>query len=511
METPEKAGLSFERESNPLAEKISPDRTCLLVSFPDERDEVKLPKPLVEAIIAGGVLVSALNDSDKKLGRRELLGGSLLFAALAGLGCNRGQPESTPTPDTPTPLPSPTATLKPDATPTRIPPTPTAVVINLPPVVGGPEPRPTPTPDIQRESLAQKAADYYLKNPLIDVLNNRPFSGVIVSERDTNGNLLISIRTLSGERLEDSVLAGNWGYFALDEKNEVTGIIWAKQETFKDSKGNVGYLGDSTIATKGAGWFGMEQMGYWTKDKKLIATVDPKTGEPVEKISETAPIIKGLVFKAEDKKYYAEKGNPYGLKEGVYAGEKITFNQGKDKGVVLTPEVVQILMKGQNTPEQIAKGEWQIPFPMDPRGKGVENLKIQEYQKVIYYFMIDGLPGETSFVSPLSNCTAYFYSKGIPHMTLMFPRDFDILAKDFNLGFLINQADIAIPSDGSKTIVDFGKRLFSKVSGRVKDTSSRYAQVFIDAASESENVSIALKNILTVENHRVFLLDKTRV
>lgn len=509
MDTPEKADLSFERESNPLAKEISPDRTCLLVSFRDERDEVKLPKPLVEAIIAGGVLVSALNNSDKKIGRRELLGGSLLFAALAGLGCNRGQPESTPTPEAPTDLPSPTATLKkPDATPTRIPPTPTAVVINLPPVAGGPEPRPTPTPDIQRESLAQIAADYYLKNPLIDALNNRPFSGVVVSERDTNGNLLISIRTLSGERLEDSVLAGNWGYFSLNEKNEVTGIVWAKQDTFKDSKGNVGYLGDSAIATKGAGWFGMEQMGYWTKDKKLIATVDPKTGEPVEKISETAPVIKGLVFNNEDKKYYAEKGNPYGLKEGVYAGEKITFNQGKDKGVVLTPEVVSALIKGQNTPEQIAKGEWQIPFPMDPRGKGVEKVIIKELSSA--YFLLDNLTERATFVSCFAEVIGYYYRKD--HVTLKVPAEIQkTLPENAGLGFYFNQAEVFLPIDGKEAHINFGQRLFYKVSGRRNDARANEGQVLITGASLTGNFSLGWKRILKADSSPIFLIDKARV
>ncbi len=506
METPEKANLSFERENNPLAKETNPDRTCLLVSF---RDEVKLPKPLVEAIIAGGVLASfgqALNDPEKKIGRRAFAGG-LLLAAL-GLACNRGVP-ATPTPEA-TPSALPTATLKPKETPTKVPPTPTAVVINLPPVVGGPEPRPTPTPDIQREALAQKAAEYYLKNPLIDTLRNRPLSGVVVSERDASGNLLISIRTLSGETLENSVLAGNWGYFSLDEKNEVTGIVWAKQDTFKDAQGRLGYLGDSTIATKGAGWFGMEQMGYWTKDKKLIATVDPKTGEPKEIMIETAPIIKGLVFKAEDKRYYAEKDNPYGLKEGVYAGEKITFNQGKDRGVVLTPEVVAVLMKGQNTPEQIAKGEWQIPFPMDPRGKGIESAIIKEHKNMGYYFILDNLAEGTTFVSCFADVIGYFYRKD--HVTLRVPAEIlKTLPENAGLGFYFDQAEVLLPIDGKEVTVNFGQRLFSKVSGRTKDAKANYGQVLITGASIAGNFSLGWKQILKAESFPIFLMDKVKV
>ena len=206
----------------------------------------------------------------------------------------------------PTDTSKPALTATPSATPT-VTPLPTAMVWQAPaPTPSGTrEPGVTPTPDVQREDLAQKAADYYLKNPLIDTLNNRPLSGIVVSERDSDGNLLISIRTLSGETLENSVLAGNWGYFSLNEKNEVTGIVWAKQDTFKDSQGRIGYLGDSALATTGAGWFDMEQMGYWTKDKKLIASLDPKTGEAKEIIP--IPEFKGLKLEGFTQKYDPEK------------------------------------------------------------------------------------------------------------------------------------------------------------------------------------------------------------
>ncbi|MCL4382666.1 hypothetical protein M1545_02655, partial [Patescibacteria group bacterium] len=178
-----------------------------------------------------------------------------------------------------------------------------------------------------------------------------------------------------------------------DEKNEVTGIIWAKQETFKDSKGNVGYLGDSTIATKGAGWFGMEQMGYWTKDKKLIATVDPKTGEAKEIIP--IPEFKGLKLEGFTQKYDPEK------KVWTYLdtdGKKIAYwnekgNEGKGR-VELIEGIKEIDFKkhqalftgwaAKEAESAILKaageGEIKLPIPFLPNeGQVLERASLKKY------------------------------------------------------------------------------------------------------------------------------------
>jgi hypothetical protein len=181
-------------------------------------------------------------------------------------------------------------------------PTPTVIAAVEKAPSKGPATEPTPTPDTQREALTEKARQYYEKNPLI--VNGSQLNGILVSERTPEGKILISIRTFTGT-MEVAVLAGQWGYFALDEKNEVTGIVWAKADTFTDSQGKKGYLGDSEIATAGAGFFGAKQVGYWTKDGQLIATLDPKTGEAKE--IAIIPEFKGLTLEGFTQKYDLEK------------------------------------------------------------------------------------------------------------------------------------------------------------------------------------------------------------
>jgi len=222
---------------------------------------------------------------------RIALATATLAGALSG-GCTK--PENSPTPVRPTPdNPNPTPALV-DKTPTPVRPTstptaevktptpeatPTVIAINIPRSIGGPITEATPTPDIQREALTEKAKLYYEKNPLI--VKGSQLNGILVSERTPENKILISVRTFTGT-MENAVLAGNWGYFSANEKSEITGIVWAKQDTFTDSKGTIGYLGDSKIATAGAGFFGAEKVGYWTKDGKMIASLDPQTGNPVE-------------------------------------------------------------------------------------------------------------------------------------------------------------------------------------------------------------------------------------
>ena len=224
---------------------------------------------------------------------RMALATATLAGALNG-GC--AKPDSTQTPVSPTPegfkptptlvnktptpvRPTPTTEVKtPTPEPTKVIPTPTVIAINIP-SARGPITEPTPTPDTLRETLTEKARLYYENNPLI--VKGNQLNGILVSERTPDNKILISVRTFTGTT-EAAVLAGNWGYFSTNDKSEITGIIWAKKDTFTDSQGKIGYLGDSEIATAGAGFFGAKQVGYWTKEGEIIGTVDSSTGNPVE-------------------------------------------------------------------------------------------------------------------------------------------------------------------------------------------------------------------------------------
>jgi hypothetical protein len=214
----------------------------------------------------------------------------MLFALSGGLACNfvgSPTPITRPT-DIPTgTIPNPTVIIYPTSTPEPTPsvtpkpteaiPTPT-VVAHVPPAKGGPIMEATPTPDIRREALTEMARQYYEKNPLM--VSGKQLNSIVVSERTQEGKVLISVRTFAGDT-NTLILAGNWGYFSFNDKLDITGIVWAKVDTYKDSQGRTGYLGDSEIATAGAGFFGAEKVGYYTKDGKMIASLNPATGEPV--------------------------------------------------------------------------------------------------------------------------------------------------------------------------------------------------------------------------------------
>lgn len=92
--------------------------------------------------------------------------------------------------------------------------------------------------------------------------------------------------------------------------------------------------------------------------------------EPTLELSE-APEIEGLKPYLEEGKivYRAEAANPYGLKEGDYAGEIVnyTLNQKSESGVGLTPPVLEVLLKDYQTFEDIREKGEKIPLPFDPR------------------------------------------------------------------------------------------------------------------------------------------------
>lgn len=268
----------INRPSSKVTEEIIRQSSCAAISGPEKPD-------------------SSNPHSTNLRGTRMALATATLAGALSG-GCTK--PENSPTPVRPTPdNPNPTPTLI-DKTPTPVRPTstptvevktptpeatPTVIAINIP-LARGPITEATPTPDTQREALTGKAKLYYEKNPL--TVKGSQLNGILVSERTSADKILISVRTFTGT-METAVLAGNWGYFSANDKSEITGIIWAKQDTFTDSQGKTGYLGDSEIATTGTGFFGVKQVGYWTKDGKMIATLDSKTGEPKPLAPEPSP------------------------------------------------------------------------------------------------------------------------------------------------------------------------------------------------------------------------------
>ncbi|PJE67323.1 hypothetical protein COU95_03070, partial [Candidatus Shapirobacteria bacterium CG10_big_fil_rev_8_21_14_0_10_40_9] len=115
-----------------------------------------------------------------------------------------------------------------------------------------------------------------------------------------------------------------------------------------------------------------EEKGEWRWEKI--------EAEPLLELSE-APKVEGLKAYLEDDKivYRAETANLYGLKEGDYAGEIVsyTLNQKRENGVGLIPPVLEILLKGYQPESPYDVKEEKIPLPFDPRGLefGVGEIK----------------------------------------------------------------------------------------------------------------------------------------
>jgi len=98
---------------------------------------------------------------------------------------------------------------------------------------------------------------------------------------------------------------------------------------------------------------------------------------PTEEIV-NPPEIEGLKVSYEEDKivYRAEAENPYGLKEGDYAGEFVPDVVMKDKkgqerktgGVVLTASAALTILNQQLSQIPEGRGRWLIPLPVDIRG-----------------------------------------------------------------------------------------------------------------------------------------------
>ncbi len=96
---------------------------------------------------------------------------------------------------------------------------------------------------------------------------------------------------------------------------------------------------------------------------------------PTEEIV-NPPEIEGLKVSYEEDKivYRAEAENPYGLKEGDYAGEVVNYivNGQAERGVGLIPAALEILVAPYNNREAVLAGKEKFALPFDPRGMSFE-------------------------------------------------------------------------------------------------------------------------------------------
>jgi|GEM_PF-2031540 len=101
---------------------------------------------------------------------------------------------------------------------------------------------------------------------------------------------------------------------------------------------------------------------------------------PTEEIV-NPPEIEGLKVSYEEDKivYRAEAENPYGLKEGDYAGEVVNYivNGQAERGVGLIPAALEVLVAPYNNPEAIRAGNEKFALPFDPRGMSFEMGEIE--------------------------------------------------------------------------------------------------------------------------------------
>jgi len=241
-----------------------------------------------------------------------------------------------------------------------------------------------------------------------------------------------------------------------------------------------------------------------------------RTKEIYKGVKEYAPAIEGLAYNQEDGKYYTEAGNPYGLEAGIYAGEKIEYNHGKETGVVLIPAVVKVLMEQANTPEAIAAGDWKIPFPLDARGE--ENLVIEEWffdfartGEKWGLWRITSLSPEAVFTSPISQRTMVYLANS-PNFgrALLLDFPFEQIEKDAFLQF-IYPVESRVIKDG--LFVNFGEALIWDIRGELhgpRALSGTTALFFktVSTLSGSQDLDTT-DNILEIGGNRVFLASST--
>lgn len=241
----------------------------------------------------------------------------------------------------------------------------------------------------------------------------------------------------------------------------------------------------------------------------------------VEELSAEAPKVPGLVAGSEGDRvvYRAEAGNPYGMKEGDYAGYLFEFEAANAdrvvprKGIALTTKIREKMVSDVNTTEAIARGEWKMTMPFNPLG---ERIVIYEGKNVanMGYLRLDNISKEIKFRNPLFEQTmGYIYTQqkeGYSLSILSIDIPPSLCSGDKNLTFLFLDADSNLNSIDRKIYP--GEVLFSNIN-QEKLPSSKYAgiqQMRIMISDLSVGADCGLGRFLKTKDDQayVFMLDE---
>jgi len=225
------------------------------------------------------------------------------------------------------------------------------------------------------------------------------------------------------------------------------------------------------------------------------------------------PKIEGLTAKEVDGKivYYAEAGNPYGLKEGELAGRVVDIKiargvkfaeagdaQGEaGTGVVLHEEVVRRLAEAE---------PWKIPFFFDPQGELeiIDSLTPDGRHKNIFF---KDTAAET-FVSPyiLFSLSKYYTHEGFFSVHFFTPIEFNS-DKITNLGITLYYLSGNNLIDNFGKEVNFGETVLTNAKGILPTPPFPPGISFtIEKASHRGPVSLPLEDFLFVGSSPVFMM-----
>lgn len=249
-----------------------------------------------------------------------------------------------------------------------------------------------------------------------------------------------------------------------------------------------------------------------------------------EMTAEKAPKIEGLKAVEENGKivYRAEKGNPYGLKEGEMAGYVIPLETGetvqegimgevkfnKGVGLVLEDRVILNLLSQANSPEAIKQGKWKMVLNFDPRDS---HLRIWETSPngITYSLSLSGISGKVEFVYPFPDRAiawrAFRKDKDFEKVGFWLPKELVAEGGKVSLGFYFLAGDINVKLlDYSEREVEFRELLFTNVGTNVLSVPPfpQGSQFVIAAGSPEKARSISLKNIFSVDGAPVFMMAR---
>lgn len=275
-----------------------------------------------------------------------------------------------------------------------------------------------------------------------------------------------------------------------------------------------------------------------TSEPTLTPTPEPT---PTPEITvEIGPEVGGLIKGIEGGKvvYRAEAGNPYGVKEGVFAGyfypetyllrkdekDKNKFKEKEKIGAVgLRPEVIKILLKKAGYPEKVV---FAIPFDIsEAQEKPIEIMEItragsEEFPQMD--MLVLSLPEDSRIINafpttdnkmrfrimpqPMDSGSATCGPGGVFEggyvFFLHFPKGNITSGEKFEVVYGDKVLDFSLPSEYSRKFLDYSKRFTMPLISPEANVTI-FVQTLVMPMKYKD---VTVENLLRVGNSPIFIL-----